>query len=69
MKQIRLRVISLQEAIDKYVDKKTKKKLLDRAERHDLKSLFFPLFLGGKRKGERITKVVILSHAFLLNRV
>ena len=45
-----------------------------RAERHELKSrfvlfillFFFPRFLGGKRKGEIITKVVILSHAFLL---
>ena len=48
---------------------------MDRAERYDLKSrflqfillFFFPLFLGGKTKGERITKVVILSHAFLLD--
>ena len=47
----------------------------DRAERNDFWSrflvilllLFFPLFLGGKRKGERINKVVIKSHAFLLD--
>ena len=47
----------------------------DRAERHDLKSrfllliflFFFPLFLGGKIKGKKITKVVILIHAFLLD--
>ena len=47
----------------------------DRAERQDLKSrfllfillFFFPLFLGEKRKGEKITKVGILSHAFLLH--
>jgi hypothetical protein len=25
---------------------------------------FFPLFLGEKRKGKRITKVVVKSHAF-----
>ena len=45
----------------------------DRAERHDPKSRFllfillslFPIFLGGKRKGKIITKVMILSHAFL----
>ena len=49
--------------------------LKDRAEMHYLKSqfllfiplFFFPLILGGKRKGKRITKVVILSHAFLLD--
>ena len=50
----------------------------DRAERHDLWSrflpcwfillFFFPLFLGGKRKRKRITKVVVKSHAFLLDR-
>ena len=51
--------------------------ILDRAERHDLKSrilllillFFFPLFLGGKRKGVRITKVVFLSHTFLLDLI
>ena len=45
----------------------------DRVERNDLKSRFllFPLlfffpFLGGKRKGGK-NKVVLLSHAFLLD--
>ena len=51
--------------------------LIDRAERHGLKLrfllfifiYFFPLFLGGKnKKGKRITKVIILSHIFLLDR-
>ena len=49
----------------------------DRAERHDFWSqfllfilcFFFPLFLGGKGKGKRITKVVVKSHAFLLDLV
>ena len=47
----------------------------DRAESHDLKSrlwLFFSLFLfllnkRGKKKREWIVKIVILSHAFLLD--
>ena len=47
----------------------------DRAKRHDFWSQFllfilllsFPLFLREKRKGERITKVVFKSHAFLLD--
>ena len=47
----------------------------DRAERHDFWSrflpffllFFFPLFLGGKIKGERITTVVFKSHVFLLD--
>ena len=50
--------------------------LVDRTERHDFWSrfllfilLFFsPHFLGGKRKGKRITKVVVKSHAFLPDR-
>ena len=49
---------------------------MDRAERHDLKSrvllfillFFFSLFLKeGREKEKRITKVMILSHAFLLD--
>ena len=28
-----------------------------------------PLFLGGKRKGDRSTKVVVKSHAFLLDHI
>ena len=48
----------------------------DRAERHDLKTrlILFPFSLPSppqkkevRRKGERITKIVILSHAFLLD--
>ena len=47
----------------------------DRAEMHDLRSilwLYFPLFpfllkKEGRKKGERIAKIMILSHAFLLN--
>jgi len=30
-------------------------------------SFLLPSFLGGKRKGKRITKVVVKSHAFLLD--
>ena len=48
---------------------------IDRTERHDLKSrlwlffypFLFPLKKEGRRKGERIAKIVILSHAFLLD--
>ena len=47
----------------------------DRAETNDLKSrflifihlFFFPLFQEGRENGKRITKVVILSHAFLFD--
>ena len=49
--------------------------ICDLVERHDFWSrfllfiplFFFPLFLGEKRKGKRITKVVVKSHAFLLD--
>jgi hypothetical protein len=48
---------------------------IDRAERHYLKSrfllfillFFFPLFLWEKRKSLKNNKVVMLSHAFLLD--
>ena len=48
---------------------------MDRAERHELKSrllFFFSPFSSllkklGRRKGEWIAKIVILSHAFLLD--
>ena len=47
----------------------------NRAERHDLKSRFLLFILlssslffwEGREKGKRITKVLILSHAFLLD--
>ena len=45
--------------------------LNDRAERHDLKSrlwVFFP-FSFLKKEGRRIAKIVILSHAILLDQV
>ena len=52
-----------------------KKNNYDRAERNDLKSrllLFFPPFSSllkkGRRKGELIAKIVILSHACLLDQ-
>jgi hypothetical protein len=48
---------------------------IDRAGRHDFWSLFFaihspfllPSLLRGKKKGKRMTKVVVKSHAFLLD--
>ena len=43
----------------------------DRAESHDLKSQIFAIhshFFRREEKRGRITKVVILSHAFLLER-
>ena len=48
----------------------------DRAEKHDLESrfllfillFFFPLFIEERYKDGKITKVVILSHAFLLDQ-
>ena len=45
-------------------------RLKDRAERNNLKSSFlFPPKKEGRRKGEWIAQIVILSHAFLLNQI
>ena len=68
---------------DRFAPKKSKFELnmvllglqCDQAESHDLKSqyllfillYFFPLFQVRREKGKRIAKVVILSHAFLID--